>query len=59
MHRRMRVGVDDCRNRDDQQNRDERQPIEQAANEPAEERGVEEMPPMPEGVIQSREDGPG
>jgi len=30
-----------------------------AANEPAEEREVEEMPPMPEGVIQSREDGEG
>ena len=30
-----------------------------AANEPPEERVVEEMPPMPESVIQSREDGEG
>jgi hypothetical protein len=30
-----------------------------AASEPPEERVVEEMPPMPESVIQSREDGEG
>ena len=30
-----------------------------AASEPPEERAVEEMPPMPESVIQSREDGEG